>query len=245
MKAAAQDVTTRRDRAQAAHPLNRGRGGGGFVPIDPGDARLLSPRHRPQARRIPVSFHVTLGGCLLGRKRGIFVLAKNATIKDDCAMNTLAPISTPLEITKSRRIGLLVWPGCDVLDVCGPTDVFFYAKYWLVRFGRTCEPGYQCDIVAASPGPVRTTCGIELIATHGYSDIGDGLDTLVVAGGAEAEQASMDPSLVECVRSMAPRVRRVASVCSVHFGGRGPFTSAARDNALVVFRAPREGLSLN
>jgi DJ-1/PfpI family len=73
------------------------------------------------------------------------------------------------------------------------------------------------DIIAATPGPVRTTCGIELIATHGYSDIGDGLDTLVVAGGAEAEQASDDPSLVECVRSMAPRVRRVASICTGAF----------------------------
>src|SRR5664279_5385812 len=131
-------------------------------------------------------------------------------------MNTLAPSLPSQDITKFRRIGVLVWPGCDVLDVCGPIDVFFYAKYWLHRFGRT-EPGYQCDIVAASPGPVKTTCGIELIATHGYSDIEDGLDTLVVAGGAEAEQASMDPFLVECVRSMAPRARRVASICTGAF----------------------------
>ena len=63
----------------------------------------------------------------------------------------------------------------------------------------------------------KTTCGIELIATHGYSDLEDGLDTLVVVGGAEAEQASMDPSLVECVRSMAPKARRVASICTGAF----------------------------
>jgi transcriptional regulator GlxA family with amidase domain len=131
-------------------------------------------------------------------------------------MNTLAPSLQSQDITKSRRIGVLVWPGCDVLDVCGPIDVFFYAKYWLQRFGRT-ESGYQCDIVAASPGPVKTTCGIELIATHGYSDIEDGLDTLVVVGGAEAEQASMAPFLVECVRSMAPKARRVASICTGAF----------------------------
>jgi transcriptional regulator GlxA family with amidase domain len=110
----------------------------------------------------------------------------------------------------------LIWPGCDVVDVCGPTDAFFYAKYWLVRFGKT-EPGYQCDIIAAAPGPVRTTCGIELVATHGYSDIADGLDTLVVAGGAEAEQAGEDPSLVECVRAVAPKARRVASICTGAF----------------------------
>jgi len=135
------------------------------------------------------------------------------------AMNsyTLIQDQTSQEITKSRRIGVLVWPGCDVLDVCGPIDVFFYAKCFLQRYGRICEPGYQCDIIAATPGPVKTTCGIELIATHSYSDIEDGLDTLVVAGGAEAEEASKDPSLVKCARSMAPRVRRVASICTGAF----------------------------
>jgi len=37
----------------------------------------------------------------------------------------------------------------------------------LARFGRTSEPGYQRNIVAATPGPVRTKCGIvpvEIIA---------------------------------------------------------------------------------
>jgi transcriptional regulator GlxA family with amidase domain len=121
------------------------------------------------------------------------------------------------DITKFRRIALLVWPGCDVLDVCGPADVFFYAHYWQVRHGKTREPGYQCDIVAATPGPVRTTCGIELVATHSYADIEDGLDTLLVAGGREAERASMDPALVDCVRCLAPKARRVGSICSGTF----------------------------
>jgi transcriptional regulator GlxA family with amidase domain len=67
------------------------------------------------------------------------------------------------------------------------------------------------------PSRLRTACGVELTATHGYSDIVDGLDTLVVAGGIEAEQASKDPSLVERVRSIAPRARRVASVCTGAF----------------------------
>jgi transcriptional regulator GlxA family with amidase domain len=132
-------------------------------------------------------------------------------------MNILAPNLPSQELTKSRRIGVLIYPGCDILDVCGPCDSFHYADFYLRRFGRINEPGYQCNILAATPGPVRTSCGIELIATHGYSDIEDGLDTLIVAGGAEAEQASMDPSLVECVRSMAPRARRVASICTGAF----------------------------
>jgi transcriptional regulator GlxA family with amidase domain len=53
--------------------------------------------------------------------------------------------------------------------------------------------------------------------THNYHDISDGLDTLLVAGGIGAQQASRDPALVEWVHAMAPRVRRVASICTGAF----------------------------
>ena len=123
-------------------------------------------------------------------------------------MNTLLPSPASQEITRSRRIGLLIYPDCDIVDVCGPCDVLHYSDYYLRRFGRTNEPGYQCDILAATPGPVRTSCGIELVATQSYCDVRDGLDTLIVAGGIGVDQACKDPPLVEWVGSMAPRVRR-------------------------------------
>src|ERR1700730_14289492 len=69
----------------------------------------------------------------------------------------------------------------------------------------------------ATPGPVRTSCGIELVATQSYCDVRDGLDTLIVAGGVGIEQACKDPPLVGWVGSMAPRVRRMASICSGTF----------------------------
>jgi transcriptional regulator GlxA family with amidase domain len=131
--------------------------------------------------------------------------------------NTLLRDPPSQEFTPFRRIGFLVFPGCEIIDVCGPFDAFHYADYWLARFGRTKEPGNQCHILAATPGPVRTGCGIEIVATHGYRDIGDSLDTLVVAGGEDVGPACNDPFLIEWVRSIAPRVRRVASVCSGAF----------------------------
>ena len=110
-------------------------------------------------------------------------------------MNTLALSQPSQELTRARRIGVLVWPGCDVLDVCGPIDVFFYANHYVQLYGKGGKLGYQCDIVAATPGPVKTTCGIELIATHGYSDIEDGLDTLVVVGAQSPKRLSRIISL--------------------------------------------------
>jgi len=176
--------------------------------------RPLYPGADPHGFR---SKHAILGEGGLGRKRGIFVLVANAIMKEDSAMNTLVPIPASQEITRSRRIGVVIYPDCDIVDVCGPCDAFHYAELYLRRFGRTNEPGYLCNIVAATPGPVRTSCGIELVATHGYCDVRDGVDTLVVVGGMAAEQASKDSSLVEWVRSMAPKVRRMASICNGTF----------------------------
>jgi hypothetical protein len=139
-------------------------------------------------------------------------------VKENSAMNTLGPSRSSQDITKSRRIGFLIYPDCEICDVCGPLDVFHFADYWLPRFGRTDEPGYQLVILAATPGPVRTHSGIEIVATQSCYDIKDGLDTLVVAGGINVEQACKgDPALVEWVRTMAPRVRRVTSICTGAF----------------------------
>jgi len=139
-------------------------------------------------------------------------------MKEDSAMNMLAPSQPSQEITKFRRIGFLIYPNCEICDVCGPLDVFHFADYWLPRFGRTDEPGYQLVILAATPGPVRTHSGIEIVAAQSCYDIKDGLDTLIVSGGINVEEACKDdPALVEWVRAMAPRVRRVASICTGAF----------------------------
>jgi transcriptional regulator GlxA family with amidase domain len=101
--------------------------------------------------------------------------------------------------------------------------VFYYANQFLLKFGRTNESAYQCDIIAASAGPVRTSCGLEIIATQSFHNIAENLDTLIVAGGPFAPQLSENSSLVEWVRSKAPRARRVASICT------GAFILAAAD----------------
>jgi transcriptional regulator GlxA family with amidase domain len=162
----------------------------------------------------------TLIAGLLGRKRGIFVLVADSITNNNSAMNTNAiiPDRASQEITRSRRIGFLVYPDCDIVDVCGPCDAFHYAELYLRRFGRINEPGYLCNILAAAPGLVRTSCGIELIATHSYCDVRDSLDTLVVAGGQAAEQVSKeDPALVE--RWAAATAKSTRS--SMRIEGRG------------------------
>ncbi len=127
-----------------------------------------------------------------------------------------AQISKP-DTGRFRRIGFLTFPDCEILDVCGPFEAFFFADHWLSRLGRTEEPGYQPIIMAASPGPIQTMSGSQIVATHGFSEMTDGLDTLIVAGGVGVEEASKDEALIDWVRSAAPQARRVVSICSGAF----------------------------
>jgi transcriptional regulator GlxA family with amidase domain len=121
------------------------------------------------------------------------------------------------DIARVRRIGFLIYPDFEIVDLCGPLDAFFYAEHFLRTKGRAREPGYECVVVAKSPGLVKSRCGLEINATCACVDVTDSLDTLVVAGGEGAFSACADEQLLEWLRLASTRVRRLASVCTGAF----------------------------
>ena len=127
------------------------------------------------------------------------------------------PIDAARDTTRVRRIGFLVYPDIEALDICGPLGAFAYADYCLRDAGRTREPGYEVLVIAASAGLVRTQSGLQIVATHGCDHVTQRLDTLIVVGGVGAEAACADPVLVDWLQAMAPGVRRLASVCTGAF----------------------------
>lgn len=117
---------------------------------------------------------------------------------------------------RSRKIGFLIYPDFEIVDLTGPLDAFYYADRVLRMTGRESEPGYDLQIIAAAKGPVRSRCGLEVTASHSCEDASD-LDTLVVVGADQPLQACGDAALVQWVASTAHRVRRVASICTGAF----------------------------
>jgi transcriptional regulator GlxA family with amidase domain len=108
-----------------------------------------------------------------------------------------------------RRVVIVTFPDAQVLDVTGPAEVFSVAG----RLGA--EPGYEVVVASPSGGPVATTSGVELSARP-LRSVRD-VDTLVVAGGVGTRAAVRDRALVEGVRRLAARSRRVTSVCTGAF----------------------------
>lgn len=116
-----------------------------------------------------------------------------------------------------RTVYIVAYPGAEILDITGPFEVFAFANLILQQHGVITKPAYQIEVLAEKPGPVTTSCGLKIIADRAYSEVTDGIDTLLIAGATDVSSILCDPVLADWVRTVAPRVRRLASVCTGAF----------------------------
>ena len=102
-------------------------------------------------------------------------------------------------------IGVLVFPDFQLLDAAGPISVFEIAA-------RLAGITPSIKTLAVTPGPVRSSSGIELLA-RGLLPFG-AISTLIVAGGEGVDAAARCAKTLAFVQAATKRGVRVASVCS-------------------------------
>jgi transcriptional regulator GlxA family with amidase domain len=121
-----------------------------------------------------------------------------------------------------KRIAMLVYDDCDLLDFSGPTAVFHSAARHLIGSGHADDLLYVIEPLSMDGGPVRTMQGI-VLGTKAAPELSPGMfDTLIVTGGA-LDHTSCDPRILKWIEQASPTARRVASVCCGAFllGGAG------------------------
>ena len=118
---------------------------------------------------------------------------------------------------RTRRVAMLAYPGIQILDVTGPLEVCSRTSRWLKEIGRRDDDAYSVEIIGVKRGLFRASSGLRLHADRGYAEVGDGIDTLLIAGGAGVERYRSDPQLLRWIRRQAGSVRRLASVCTGAF----------------------------
>jgi transcriptional regulator GlxA family with amidase domain len=113
-----------------------------------------------------------------------------------------------------RRVVIAVFPGVELLDVTGPAEVFSAASRLLGRH----TGGYQVQLAAEEPGPIRTVNGIQLIAEVSWAEVAGDADTVIIPGalelGRQGPRPLINDHLVTWVVEHAASWRRVSSVCS-------------------------------
>jgi transcriptional regulator GlxA family with amidase domain len=117
----------------------------------------------------------------------------------------------------SRTIAVVAYPGVEILDVAGPLEVFAAAGEVMVRKGRVAESPYRVQVLAPQAGPLQSQSGIGLVADRALGRVSGGIDTLLVAGGMGTREMATDARVLAWLRRMAPRVRRLGSVCTGTF----------------------------
>lgn len=105
----------------------------------------------------------------------------------------------------ARAIGMLVYPGFQLLDAAGPITAF--------EIAARVDPGaYGLTVVSRNGGWTASSSGAAFDTTP-LAKARD-LDTLMVAGGDGVDEAAACKTTVGYVRQAARTARRVASVCS-------------------------------
>lgn len=135
------------------------------------------------------------------------------------SIGTMRPTSRPRSAgVRAKTIVFLGAPDTQILDVAGPFQIFVRAAELYVKE----HPGQASPytVVLASTtrrGSVTTNCGLVLAGGVSYRDVRGAIDTLLVAGGTGVDAAGRSAEVTDWLRKVAPRVRRIGSVCTGAF----------------------------
>ncbi len=116
---------------------------------------------------------------------------------------TLLLLTTTLPAQDTpKTLGVLLFPGFELLDAAGPLEVWGNLKN-------------RVTIVTLAPekGPVTSSQGITLIADHTLTDT-PSLDLLLVPGGFGVRKLLKDPATLNWLKTTATRTPLTMSVCN-------------------------------
>lgn len=112
----------------------------------------------------------------------------------------------------AKEIVLVAFDGAEAIDIAGPASVFSKAEQL--------HPGtYRLHIASPAGGRVHTNAGLSIADTCELQELPAAVDTLIVVGGDEAplRAAIVEQGMGGWLSDAAPRIRRIASVCTGAF----------------------------
>jgi transcriptional regulator GlxA family with amidase domain len=114
-----------------------------------------------------------------------------------------------------KRVGIVIYPEVEVLDFCGPYEVFATTRLNEAR--RREEPSpFEVLLVAENRELVTTTGGMRVLPDHDLRTCPP-LHVLVVPGGWGSRTQVHNERLVDWIRQRALAAETVTSVCTGSF----------------------------
>lgn len=118
------------------------------------------------------------------------------------SLQAAAPPPAAVAPHKAHRVvGVVLYPGFELLDVFGPVEMWANV------------PGMEVVMIAEQAGPVRSAQGVEVIATRDFASAPK-IDVLMTPGGIGTYKALKNPRLLDFLRTQDQTVELMTSVCT-------------------------------
>ena len=106
-------------------------------------------------------------------------------------------------------VGMLLFPGFQLLDIAGPKDAFAQVK---VLSNGECE--YDMLTVGTTRSPLISSSGLTVIPDRTIFDPCPYFDTIIVPGGLGIFEVYTDSTLCDWLKFQEKRCRRLAAICN-------------------------------
>jgi len=111
-----------------------------------------------------------------------------------------------------KQTGILVFKEVEVLDFCGPFEVFSVVRLNEQKRREETSP-FNVFLVAETKDPLATSGGMKVFPDYGIEDCPD-LDILVVPGGWGTRNEMNNKRLIGWIADRSRQVEILASVCT-------------------------------
>lgn len=103
---------------------------------------------------------------------------------------------------QTRRLGAILFPGFELLDVFGPLEMFGHLG-----------SAMSCVTVAGQSGPVASAQAVRAVADHAFADAPD-CDLLLIPGGIGTRAEVDNAAMLDFLRARVPRAELTLTVCT-------------------------------
>ena len=109
------------------------------------------------------------------------------------------------------RVAIVAYEGVSLLDLSGPLEALRIASTPPNDVAASLR--YACSVHSVHGGPVMTADGVALVTEPVTALDGHVIDTLIVPGACDINDARRDRELIDWIGQRAPHCRRLCSVC--------------------------------
>jgi transcriptional regulator GlxA family with amidase domain len=111
-----------------------------------------------------------------------------------------------------KTVGIVLFDNIEVLDFCGPFEVFSATRLNEVKRREDPSP-FDVRLVAAKGDPITTTGNMRVIPDHTFAGCPK-LDILCVPGGWGTRKELNNPAMLDWLRTRAAEVELLTAVCT-------------------------------